>query len=743
MRRLFHIGLLLLGIVPSTAAAQTAAVTGTVRDGGGTPLPGVNVALEGTTRGAATDAAGRYRISTLSPGTYTLVASAIGFETARQEVSLEAGDVRQVDFVLQETVLQADEVVVTASRREQLTRDAPVSVSVLRAQELQARNTVALDDALRYVPGVQLAGEQVSVRGSSGFSFNTGSRVLLLLDGLPFLGPDRESIPFHALPLAQVERVEVLKGPASALYGGGALGGVINVITEDAPDVPETSIRTFSGAYEPVRYAAWRQSWDGADTPRLFGGLTVTHARQIAEGLGGWVHASYQADRGYRQLAAERDATLYAKVSWRSHPAVRLDVLGGFTWRKSDSFLYWNGLDDPLSPGTLSLGSGQTTGSSDQRILQFSLLPSVTHLLRPDLFYAVKGRLFGAVIQPLDEDGRPRPTSTGTVGARYGGEVQLDWAPADDRYLTAGVTADALATESSFFLDAGGNPELRSQPEGAAFVQWEQDLVRGASLVAGLRYDAYRIDRADVATKLSPKVNLSLPLDPFTVRLAFGQGFRVPSLAERFVNNQDFFPIIPNVDLRPEESTSYEVGLRGTLPLAESSVEFDAAVFWNDFAHLVEPTFVTEHRTFQFVNLTRARIRGGEATVEVASRRGRLQAGYTFLDADDLTAGRPLVFRSRHLFKAALTAPLPGPFDAGIDYRTSSRPERVDSDFALFVPDADVMVPIRVLDVRVGVQWDRFRIALLVDNALDYYYVERPALLAPPRHYTLQLQADL
>ena len=117
-----------------------------------------------------------------------------------------------------------------------------------------------------------------------------------------------------------------------------------------------------------------------------------------------------------------------------------------------------------------------------------------------------------------------------------------------------------------------------------------------------------------------------------------------------------------------------------------------------------------------------------------------LGLSYTLLDADDLTEDRPLIFRSRHLFKASLTAPLIGPLSAGIDFRYASAPERVDNDFSRFVRDATLINARKVFDARLIAQWRHLRLAFLVKNALEYYYVERPAILAPPRHFTLQLQ---
>ncbi len=732
----------------SGAWAQTGVIHGAVRDDGGIPLPGVNVTLAGTTRGTATDAEGRYRLTRLPPGTYTVAASAVGFRREERRVSLAPGDTLTVDFTLHEVVLRSGEVVVTATRRGQLASTVPASLTTLTPRELDVRNVVALDDALRFVPGVQVQGNQVNVRGSSGFAYNTGSRVLLLLDGVPLLSPDTDGMPFDALPFARIERVEVLKGPGSALYGSGALGGVVNVITKPYPDAPETSVRLFGGIYEPVRYAVWRAQWDGASKARPFGGAAFSHARRFGEKLGMWVNLAYRADAGYLHFGKLWLFQGYAKVGWRPRPTLRLEVLGGMLARKKDNFLFWNGGRDALNPGNLSLNpDASPAGTNDAFNNQFSLLPSFTHLVSPTLFYTLKARLFAVLIRPIDDrTGRIKPVSDGTLGFRYGGEAQFNWQPRTGRNLTFGVSADANATRSSFFVTNDGD-EIGGQPEGAVFAQWEHAATDHLRLVAGLRFDGYRIDAAETVTRLSPKLSAAWTLGRrLTVRAAFGQGFRVPSLAERFTDNRDFVPIVRNLTLHPETSTSVETGLRALFPLASTTgAQLDLALFWNAYENLIEPKFIADRRAFQFVNLTRARIRGLEASVDagLADERVRVRLGYTFLDAEDLTEHLPLPFRPRHLFLASFDARVAGPVEAGLDFRFASRPERVDSDFTRFVPDADRLVDTRVLDLRLGVRRGGLHAALLIKNALEYYYLERPAYLAPPRHFILRLQADL
>ncbi len=219
---------LLLLSVP-IAQAQ---VTGRVVDARAqSPIVGAAVRIGDAGSAAGRD--GRFSLN-VAPGRYLLTASALGYELFTDSITVRDG-LDPLTIRLAPIALDAGEVVVTAARREQRAFEAPTSIAVLRRAELAAVAPLGIGDALRTMPGVQVAGNQVNVRGSSGFSYNTGSRVLFLLDGVPLLSPDSDGVPLELIPSAAIERIEVTRGPGSALYGGSALGGVIQVVTRDAP----------------------------------------------------------------------------------------------------------------------------------------------------------------------------------------------------------------------------------------------------------------------------------------------------------------------------------------------------------------------------------------------------------------------------------------------------------------------------------------------------------------------------
>jgi len=192
---------------------------GTVKDAEtGQPVVGANVTLRSSFIGAATDARGKFRISRISAGSYAVVFSMLGYQrTTVEGVSVVRGQARSLEISLRPVPLQIDPVIITANKREQSLQEVPVSVATVTARMIAERNNITLDDALRYIPGVNVLSDQVNIRGSSGYNRGVGSRVLVLLDGLPYITGDTGEINWESIPMFEVDRLEVVKGAGSAL----------------------------------------------------------------------------------------------------------------------------------------------------------------------------------------------------------------------------------------------------------------------------------------------------------------------------------------------------------------------------------------------------------------------------------------------------------------------------------------------------------------------------------------------
>jgi outer membrane receptor protein involved in Fe transport len=458
----------------------------------------------------------------------------------------------------------------------------------------------------------------------------------------------------------------------------------------------------------------------------------------------------FREDPGFTNLSSDRQLQSLAKLRFSPTAATSLDVLAAFVARRRDSYFFWNGLTDALNPGSIQLSQSSTpSGSNDNFTTLLMLQPQLTHRAGASIIN-VRLRGYATLIRPINDDGSLKPLSQGTAGARFGGEFQWQRFLANSNQIIGGLAIDANATKSSFYQTADGGSAGR-QPEAGLYAQWESRPLPRVSSVAGLRYDRFRISSRETTQRLSPKLAVGYDVIPgLTLRTSFGLGFRVPSLAERYTDDQSFFPIFKNPFIRPERSTSLEAGARGFLDVFEEwSIDWDVAAFSYWLQDLIEPRFVravTSGGTqlgFQFVNVPNGWVRGLESRVEFARSSGvRVRAGHTLLTSRDAETMAPLPFRPQHLVVLGvdLTARR---LNLGLDYRYASRPETVDSDFARFVPDADILVDTQVVDVVLGMRTGVTAVRFIVRNALNHYHLERPALLAAPRSFIIQLSATL
>src|SRR5207248_10313117 len=204
-----------------------------------------------------TRADGRYRIAGVSPGIVVVRASGVGFLPVLDSVTVGPGDSVALNVALRASAMFQDPVIVTAAKRSQFLDQAVTSVTVVTDSDLARRAVTAVDEAVAKAPAVQFLSGQINIRGSSGFVEGLGSRVLLLVDGVPANQGDRGGIDWDMVPLADLERVEVVKGAGSSLYGSAAFGGVVNLLTYDIPTGWHGRVRATGGAYANPPSDVW------------------------------------------------------------------------------------------------------------------------------------------------------------------------------------------------------------------------------------------------------------------------------------------------------------------------------------------------------------------------------------------------------------------------------------------------------------------------------------------------------
>src|SRR5262249_23198652 len=177
-----------------------------------------------------TDTSGFYQL-TLAPGSHQLTFKLLGFESKTIHVVLTENETKTNNVSLFPSAKELGTVVVSAGRFEQRLEDVTVSMNVIKPALIENTNTTTMETFMGQVPGVNITDGQANIRGGSGWTYGAGSRVLVLMDNIPFLSGDANDVKWNFIPIENLEQVEVIKGASSALYGSSALNGIINYRT--------------------------------------------------------------------------------------------------------------------------------------------------------------------------------------------------------------------------------------------------------------------------------------------------------------------------------------------------------------------------------------------------------------------------------------------------------------------------------------------------------------------------------
>jgi outer membrane cobalamin receptor len=496
-----------------------------------------------------------------------------------------------------EAITTLDPVVVTATRTAQPSSQVAAAVTVITAEQIAKSGATSLAEVLRGRVGLQLVANgsngalaTPSIRGSEA------AQVLVLLDGLRLNSAQNGLFDLSNLPvsLAEIERIEVLRGPASALYGSNAMGGVIQIFTRTPDAVPLNTL-------------AWSE---GSHNSRSLSFSTSGKKDRLRYRLG----VGGDKSDGFRENSDQDQTTLDALFG--------LELEGGF--------------DLQLSAYYLNKAVG-VPGSTD--------FPSP---------YARQGDENGQVALTLAGPVGPVAFSVRGIYLRQRNTFKDPGAffPSDDRHLveTFGAEFQGESRKGSHHLLFGGDfyqDDLASSSSGhqsderwSGFVQDELELTSWARFLLGMRYDAH----ADFANELSPRAAASFSLSASTkLRASVSRSFRAPTLNDRFWPDTGWSK--GNPDLNPETAWEYELAVDQGLG---HWGDFGLSLFRRDAQDLID---WQEDSNFVWspVNVNKARIWGVEAELDLRLNRMLGTGGnYTYLHPKDLDSGEFLEAKPQH-----------------------------------------------------------------------------------------------
>ncbi len=689
-----------LALFAGALAAQgsTATVTGVVTDSEtGRPLEGATVYLTTTQLRSATRQTGEYRLAGVPPGRYAVRVALIGYQSAeRAEVMLDSGEARRLDFALVRALIDIPGIVVTASRGEERPEDSPASVAVLARDAVVRRGAMTIDQALPFVPGVIFNNGQVDIRGASGIAGGVGSRVLMLLDGHPILTADGGEVDFNAVPLLDLDRVEIVKGAYSALYGSNALGGVVNTITTPIGREPETVVAAHVGYYDTpsdVRFT---------DRQLATEDLELQHSRRLGE-IGTRLVVRRQHSDGFQEDAWIDRWMIRTKLTWPADDAHASSAYAMVTSEDDGNHFVWASDSQPYAVDPTSAGDW----SRAQKLI---LGATLNTLATTSVLLQVNPYVFSNTLHNHFHDNQDYHDAT-----RVGTNVQVALNPWPAQAITLGADVSWTGVYSNFL----GKPVLW---DGALYAQDAADLSDRLRGSVGARLDYHHATGGRAAEySLSPKFGVVFKAGPWvSARASIGHGYRAPSAIEQFVStSMSGFRVIPNPDLQGETAWFGEVGVTAT---RGGWLWLDGALFDTEYHDLIGPGSAPPPNpplTFQFKNVQRARVRGLDAGAKLGLLGGLLgfEASYTYLDAEDRSTpgNAPLPYRSRHNVTLSLDG-LGGLVGLDVRYRS-----RVDTVLAY---PGDRRGPITIVDLRLGYRVLGTIIQAKASNLLQAAYVD-------------------
>ncbi len=675
----------------------------------GSPLAGANIIIEGTTIGTTSDAKGYYALEGLEGGRYQLSVRYIGYKHQMIDVTIPGQEPITKDITLTPATIELNQIVVTGSRQPEELEAAASSIGIVSRRDIKQRNLQQLQNALLFVPGVTLVGDNINIRGGSGYNRLGGTRHLVLIDNVPVLASDLGEVNWNLIPITEVAHIEVLKGAASSLYGSGAISGVINILTQPPSKQPSVSVRQSVGLYDDPAIPEWIWTDETLYFHRSDASLSHT------TGPFGWrIAVSHHRSTGDRENGFFERWYLTGKLRTRLGSNTLLTLFSSASQERKELFLQWIEQDRALQvPRTEQGDQIDLDGYFGYITLRHQFSPRFNTRLRLSYNQQLVGLPFNI-------------TSAFTPALGLAGQIQINGYLSTRHQVSAGMDFKYDDVESEYY----GKQQARGW---SPFLQYVWRFTPNVQLQTGLRWDTYTLVGDSLEHQLSPKIGFSYqPLEGTILHGSVGRGFRAATVVERFISAESKdFRALPNPDLDPERSLLIDCGIRQHV---QRHLYIELTGFYNRYSDLIEPRLDSD-LSAQFLNEPDARIWGLESMLRLSLWKNRfhLESSLTWMNPREVESGAPMLYRPPWIGSFSPRLRL-GAVSIGADYRYMSRIERV----AIY--PLDERVPTHVWDLHAGLEWSPLSVQVHVRNALNYHYTVSERVLGEIRNIVLVVQ---
>ncbi len=633
------LAILVSNLFAIAAVGQKQTIKGRVVNQAGTALGGSTVVLQSIGHGTVCNADGTFRLANPISLPDTLVITHVGYQPAIKAFDAENIDIGPLTIMLIEATEALGEVVVTATRTERSIDNIPMPVQLVSEEQIERIGSLRLDEVLAEQTGLQMISDHGAGLQMQGMS---SDYILILIDGEPVIGRTAGTVDLSRPTVNNIERIEIIRGPSSSLYGSEAMAGVVNIITKGNTSGWNGTLGT--------QYRSFR-TWDaraeaGYRGERLSARMFANRLRSDGYDL---------TDNTIAQTVAPYEAlTLGPKLSYRISDQLQLRVSSRFYQESSNDRL-------EITPNEEAVRLNSHDERSDWNVLPIlEYRPNDHHKLQ--LRHYVSGyRTESHLTYASDGQTYDRSTFDETFQRS---EAQYDWYANDRHIITSG--AGYLIEQ----VEATRYDEVNRFVSTYVFAQYQWQPTNRWNVVAGGRYGTH----SAYANRLSPKLAVGYTAnDWLRVQASFGGGYKAPDFRQlllSFTNpvagysvfgsqvvQEEFAElqkqgqiervlIDPNTvqEIQAESSLAYNLGVVLT-PQQDLSIKVNA--YRNNISDLIETAPIARktngQNVFSYFNLAEVVTQGVEAQVDYELYPGlSLSAGYQYLDTRDKEAVRKI-----------------------------------------------------------------------------------------------------
>ena len=590
---------LIIALCCATFAGAQRIIQGTVYDEESNPLIGAKITVrEFASLKTVSDVKGSFSISVPNNDAVTLLVSFIGYK--EETVRIKAGHDTKRTIILVEDDASLNEVVVTGTRTPRVLKDAPILTRVISSDDIEKSDATNIADLLQSeLPGIEFSYsmDQQTSLNMAGFG---GNAILFLVDGERVAGETLNNIDYSRLTLDNVERVEIVKGAASSLYGSNAVGGVINLISKKAEKSWSANVNGRVGAHDDQRYGF------------AFG----TRSKYFNNTLNAQYHKlgalDLKRDGDYNKIYGSNSYNFKDRLIYSPFKNLQFIAKAGYFFKERDS--------SPTKHDRYRDFNAGIKGNYDLNDKN-SLELSYTFDQYDKSDYNMQAKL----------DVRDYSNVQHNVRGLY------NYNFSDNNYFTFG--ADYMRDYlMSYQFENGGS---HKQYTADAFAQIDYTFGK-FNVIGALRYDYFSESSIH---HVSPKLGLMYKFDHGSIRASYASGFRAPTLKEMYMSFDmaNIFMIYGNENLDPEYSDNFQ--LTGEYNLGRYN--FTLSGFYNLVDDRITIAWDKGRDGMVYCNMSTVKIAGIEANASVKYPCGigaRLSYVYTH---EHIKRGEPEISTTR------------------------------------------------------------------------------------------------